>query len=67
MARSKFSESSHQQCQTVQSEEKVNSNIPIGHASKGRKDRDQEINQLREDIISLGETMKNYMAEQARP
>ena len=63
----KSSKSSPQQCQAIQSEEEVNSSTPSRHASKKGRDRDQEIDQLRKDIRSLGETMRNYMADNSRP
>ena len=66
-ARQEFSESSHPQHQAMLSEEEVDSNIPIRRATKDGRDRDKEIGQLREDIRSLEETMRNYMAKNARP
>ena len=62
-----LNESSHPQHQVIHNEEKVNSNVPIRHTSKGERDRDQKIDQLREDIRSFSETMKNYMAKQVTP
>ena len=48
-------------------EEKVHYRIPIERTTKDRRDRDDEIDQLREDIRSLGKTMRNYMEKNARP
>ena len=67
MARHKSSKSSHPQHQAMLSEEEVDFSILIRHATKGGRDCDEEIDQLREDIRSIGETMRNYMAENARP
>ena len=52
---------------SVLSEEEIDSSIPTRLATKYGRDCDEEIDQLRKDIRSLRETMRNYMAEKVRP
>ena len=46
--------------------EEVNSSASIQHAKDGRN-LDKEIAQMKEEILSFGETMRNYMPKNARP
>ena len=65
MAHEESWKSSYQQHENTPNE-KVESSAPSRHTNMDGRNHDKEIDQMREDICSLSETIRNYMAKNIR-